>query len=99
MNANISKALRNIVFERDSYTCILCNNAASDAHHFVPRSRGGRDIPENLVALCHGHHMAVHGSMNLTHDERRELECRIIEYLADYYVADFYEAFQDTLNK
>ena len=57
----ISYNLRNIVYERDSYTCVLCERPASECHHVVHRSLGGRDTPANLVAVCRLHHLVLHG--------------------------------------
>jgi hypothetical protein len=33
-----------------------------DVHHITPVSRGGKNILENLVTLCRGHHTLKHGS-------------------------------------
>lgn len=44
---------RDKVFERDNYQCQYCgseNNLTID--HIKPRSRGGLDIPSNLVTAC-----------------------------------------------
>ena len=62
MKSSISKALRDIVAERDGYACVLCDAPYADIHHVIPRSRGGRDNPRNLVALCRIHHEIVHGN-------------------------------------
>ena len=89
MNANISKALRNIVAERDSYTCILCTNHYSDIHHYIPRGRGGRNNPHNLVCLCRPCHMQLHGELPRPNGATREdYDQLILEYLADYYAED-----------
>ena len=44
---------------RDLGCCCVpgCSRRAVHAHHVVPRSRGGGDEPENLVALCACHHL------------------------------------------
>jgi hypothetical protein len=81
MTANISKALRNLVFERDSYTCATCELPATDAHHLVPRSHGGRDIPENLISLCRSCHMMIHREVYLSPEDYDDLDSRMIEYL------------------
>ncbi len=45
--------------ERDLGLCRVpgCSRPAAHAHHLTPRSRGGGDEPENLVALCAAHHL------------------------------------------
>ena len=40
------------VLRRDSARCGYCGNAASTIDHIIPRSRGGADSWENLVACC-----------------------------------------------
>jgi 5-methylcytosine-specific restriction endonuclease McrA len=45
-------ALRLAVLERDNYTCMHCGRPATEADHVIPRSKGGRDVMENLVASC-----------------------------------------------
>jgi len=57
----IKKGLRNIVFERDSFTCIFCEQPASECHHVVRSSQGGRNHPQNLVSVCRMHHLMAHG--------------------------------------
>ena len=83
------KYLRWLIFERDSYTCILCTGRASDIHHAIPRSQGGSNFPDNLVSLCRFHHIAAHGQrvhgIDMTSEE---IEQAVVEYLADYYAFD-----------
>ena len=99
MTSGISKALRNIVAERDSYTCILCTNPYSDIHHVTPRAQGGRDNPHNLVSLCRPCHAILHREIPLPQSWRKlgyedraewiaEMEQRMIEYTHDCYARD-----------
>lgn len=37
-----------------------CGETATDLHHLLPRSQGGRHTADNLVALCRAHHMHIH---------------------------------------
>jgi 5-methylcytosine-specific restriction endonuclease McrA len=43
---------RRAVFARDDYRCQYCGNHADSIDHVVPRSRGGRDVWDNLAAAC-----------------------------------------------
>ena len=40
------------VLRRDEHRCAYCARSASTIDHVLPRSRGGRDTWENLVACC-----------------------------------------------
>jgi len=40
------------VLRRDNSRCGYCGNAATTIDHVMPRSRGGKDTWENLVACC-----------------------------------------------
>lgn len=61
----ISKETRAFVLERNGYTCQMCGLAAGDPDpfhpglkvrltmgHIIDKSKGGRDTPENLRAVC-----------------------------------------------
>lgn len=32
--------------------CVYCGKAASEIDHIIPKSKGGSDVPENLVSAC-----------------------------------------------
>jgi 5-methylcytosine-specific restriction endonuclease McrA len=40
------------VLRRDGHTCAYCSRPANTIDHVQPRSKGGRDTWENLVACC-----------------------------------------------
>jgi len=40
------------VLRRDGHRCAYCGNGAATIDHVLPRSRGGADSWENLVACC-----------------------------------------------
>lgn len=40
------------VLRRDGHRCAYCGKVASTIDHVMPRSRGGKDTWENLVACC-----------------------------------------------
>jgi Restriction endonuclease len=40
------------VLRRDGHRCAYCGKGATTIDHVLPRSRGGRDSWENLVACC-----------------------------------------------
>lgn len=53
---SISKQLRYQILRRDNHACRYCGATAPDAKividHVVPKTLGGSDSPENLVAAC-----------------------------------------------
>jgi hypothetical protein len=56
------------VYRRDNYTCANCGRKGRpyggvelQAHHVVPRSRGGTSKRSNLATLCAACHDATHG--------------------------------------
>lgn len=52
----IPPALRASVLERDGYVCTRCGRLLQgnyySLHHRLPRGRGGKHTPENIVTLC-----------------------------------------------
>ncbi len=55
-----------LALARAGYRCQApgCTARCVEAHHIRPRSRGGRDVDANLVALCpFHHHHGVHGGL------------------------------------
>jgi hypothetical protein len=70
--AKKARTLSQKVRERDLGRCQVpgCSRRAVHAHHIVPRSRGGGDEAENLVALCACHHLrGIHGGYMRVHGQ------------------------------
>ena len=61
-------AAKNEMFLRDGYKCRHCRSRENlTPHHMVLRSRGGKDILENLLCLCIRCHNAIHdGFLTIT---------------------------------
>lgn len=50
---DIPKKVKEKVWERDEHRCIACGNLqAMPNAHFIPRSKGGLGIEQNVVTLC-----------------------------------------------
>ena len=48
----VAPVSRRAIFARDNHRCQYCGNHADSIDHVVPRSRGGRDVWDNLAAAC-----------------------------------------------
>lgn len=46
--------------EQDIILCEKCGGVAVDIHHKIPKSLGGTDDIENLIALCRNCHDIEH---------------------------------------
>ena len=46
------RELRAFILLRDGRICAYCHGYANSVDHRIPRSKGGSDGPENLVAAC-----------------------------------------------
>lgn len=61
----IPPRLRAQILERDGYACARCCRLLQgnyySLHHRLPRSRGGKHTPENLVTLCGSGVTGCHG--------------------------------------
>ena len=50
---DISKAVKDAVWERDGGRCIICGTVnAMPNSHYVKRSQGGLGIEENITTMC-----------------------------------------------
>ncbi len=50
---DIPMTVKKVVWERDGHRCIVCGNTqAMPNAHFIPRSKGGLGIEQNVVTLC-----------------------------------------------
>ena len=46
--------------EQDVILCTVCGKVATDIHHIVYRSAGGKDSVNNLIGLCRDCHDCSH---------------------------------------
>ena len=50
---DITKKVKDIVWERDNHQCIICGSCqAMPNSHYIRRSQGGLGIEENIVTMC-----------------------------------------------
>jgi 5-methylcytosine-specific restriction endonuclease McrA len=46
------RKIRAKILHRDQYCCYYCGQDATTVDHLLPRSKGGNDSMDNLVAAC-----------------------------------------------
>lgn len=85
---DISQAVKKEVWRRDRWRCIICGSPyAMPNAHYIPRSKGGLGIPQNIVTLCTNfapnkcHYTFDFG----TAEQREELGEKIRDYLQSQY--------------
>jgi hypothetical protein len=83
------------VLARDKYTCQTCHGKRKDphlhCHHIIFGSRGGSDLPSNLIVLCETCHDLLHNNQlsltkkqlstvkkNLSHATQMNILCSMI---------------------
>lgn len=77
---DISKSVREEVYKRDNHKCIICGNPTVQVAHYIPRSRMGLGIAENLVCLCVRCHFEYDNGK-----EPKSYRNAIQDYLREYY--------------
>lgn len=59
---DITKAVKDAVWERDEHRCIICGSyQAMPNSHYIKRSAGGLGIEENITTMCFTCHNAYDG--------------------------------------
>ena len=48
----IPPEVKKAVYERDEWACVWCAEKGEPNAHYIPRSRGGLGIEENILTLC-----------------------------------------------
>lgn len=54
-----------VVRQRDGGKCRACAKPGNQAHHIVYRSRGGKNVPSNLIWACDRCHKFIHAKVTL----------------------------------
>lgn len=79
----ISPKVKAVVWERDHHCCVYCKSIyAFPEAHYIPRSRGGLGIEENILTLCRLCHDAFD---NGTATMRQEIGHYCRDYLKALY--------------
>lgn len=86
---DITKAVKDKVWERDNGRCVVCDNRYNvmPNAHYISRAHGGLGIEENIVTLCTNltenkcHHFFDNG----TAEERKVIGDKIRNHLQNHY--------------
>jgi len=93
MYAKLTNTQRKSIYRRDGFQCAVCGtHRYLQIHHYIPRGKGGKDHPHNLITLCSDCHALAHGINLIGHPDltQEDMEQNIVEYLADYYAPDWH---------
>jgi len=75
----IPEKVKDAVWERDEGRCVACRVLDKTGWqpypeaHFIPRSKGGLGIEENILTLCRPHHHQFDQGTKHQRDKMREL--------------------------
>lgn len=87
---DISKKVKERVWRRDRERCIFCgSHSAMPNAHYIPRSKGGLGIEQNVITACIECHMKLDQST-----ERK----RMLKFAKEY-LDLFYPGFSDEERK
>jgi hypothetical protein len=80
------------IFERDSFSCIVCGSNQIDVkpHHIKFKSRGGMGVLQNGVTLCRHCHDKSHGKV-------KDVSQKYMYELFTLYIARIYGEWNETL--
>lgn len=76
----ITPKVKRTVYERDCGKCVLCGRVGLPEAHYIPRSKGGLGIEQNIVTLCR----PCHNKLDNT-TERNALLARVKQHLNIWY--------------
>ncbi len=89
----IKPELKDIVRERDGFTCRMCLKHSSNlekqlqVHHIRPVEMGGRDRRKNLISLCDICHRVVHKNVERYIATMRKY-VELLNYTGRYYTME-----------
>ena len=55
----ISQKTKRIVYDRDEGLCVICHRPGLPEAHYIPRSKGGLGIEQNVVTMCRDCHRRI----------------------------------------
>lgn len=78
----ISQKTKRIVYDRDEGMCVICGRPGLPEAHYIPRSKGGLGIEQNIVTMCRDCHRDMDQGDKKTTDK---LHHTVRDYLSKHY--------------
>ena len=83
---DISKKVKDIVWERDNQRCIICGSSqAMPNGHYLSRAKSGLGIKENIVTLCNNCHRMFDNPSPKEIETSKEIKREVKAYLDMHY--------------
>ncbi len=79
---NIPEGVKLRVLEEAGYQCAYCGHRDGlnlTAHHIKRKRDGGKDTPENLIALCYNCHNRVDETQSIPEKDIRRLKRHLVQ--------------------
>ena len=80
------KKVRDRIMEENNHCCQSCGRRATQIHHVQPRSRSGRGVYTNGMAICNDCHTKIHQDNEMMRFWQQLYET---EYGKDYYKDEY----------
>ena len=78
----ISQKTKRIVYDRDEGLCVICGRPGLPEAHYIPRSKGGLGIEQNIITMCRACHRDMDQGDKETVDK---LHGMVRRYLSSHY--------------
>lgn len=78
----ISAKTKKVVCERDDGLCVVCGKPGLPEAHYIPRSRGGLGIEQNIITLCRSCHRQFDSGEAW---QKEEIGAKLKKYLESKY--------------
>ena len=78
----ISQNTKRIVYDRDEGLCVVCGRPGLPEAHYIPRSKGGLGIEQNIVTMCRDCHRMMDQGNGVTMEKLHSI---VRNHLSSHY--------------
>ena len=71
----LTDTVKNHVMKQQHYKCLICHKelpARKHFHHVIPISKGGGNLPDNIIAVCSNCHDEITHQMQLDEQKKKQ---------------------------